>query len=661
MAPLATVIDEARRRAFVGRTAELARFDAMLAGGGDRRVMFVHGPGGIGKSALVDELSARARAAGRVTVTLDGREVEWSSEGLRAAFDRAGARAGRAPSVLLIDGYERVGPVDEWMRGEFLPSLAAETVVVLAGREPPPAPWASDPGMRIVVALHPLGELTIDESIELVRRAGAPVELVDHLGSLGHGHPLTLALLAALVTRVVGEAPSPTHATALAVCAHAWLTTEDLLRRAVGDAAPEMWSWLESRPFVTRTPDGLHPHDLVRDALEADLVRRSRESYRRVHRIVHEHVVSGLRRADPFDSTLWIHQKMWLHRRSPLSAMYLAIRESRPTALVPGEPRDHAAVVDLIERFEGPESAAVADHWLAAEPQNLQVVRGNDEILAFAHQVFCPTDPSLCAADPVVAAILDHVDRTSAARPGEQVWIGRFVGGPAGYQRDPYAITVAAMAATIDWVTRPLAWSFVPTIDPGFWGAALDYIAFVPQFEIDAHGQRFTVYGNDWRRLTVDAWLDVLSERELTGASGPPPEEILRPQPLDRATFDAAVRRAVSELRQPDRLHANPLIGSVLAFGYEGPEPARLRAALDRAIDHIAQEPRGGSLYRVLDRTYRRGAPSQEAAAEVLDLPFSTYRRHLGSAIQRLTDLLWAVEIGQIRLDDLGEHHLDSD
>ncbi len=56
-------------------------------------------------------------------------------------------------------------------------------------------------------------------------------------------------------------------------------------------------------------------------------------------------------------------------------------------------------------------------------------------------------------------------------------------------------------------------------------------------------------------------------------------------------------------------------------------------------------EPRGQSWGRVLDRTYIHAAPNQEAAAEVLDLPFSTYRRHMARALERLTDLLWAVEM----------------
>jgi hypothetical protein len=157
-------------------------------------------------------------------------------------------------------------------------SLPAEAVVVLAGREPPPPPWTSDPGWRAVTVL-PLGELSADESRELVRRAGAPAELVDRLVALGHGHPLTLALLA--------EAAR------------------------AGNAAP----------------DGL--------ADAPDLVAAL------VARVVGEvpspaHVVSGLRQADASDGVLWAHQKMWLHRRSPFSAMHLAIRQNQPTTLVPG-------------------------------------------------------------------------------------------------------------------------------------------------------------------------------------------------------------------------------------------------------------------------------------------------------------------------------------
>jgi len=69
-------------------------------------------------------------------------------------------------------------------------------------------------------------------------------------------------------------------------------------------------------------------------------------------------------------------------------------------------------------------------------------------------------------------------------------------------------------------------------------------------------------------------------------------------------------------------------------------------------VTALGRQPRGAELRRVLDRTFVRPAPTQEAAAEVLDLPFSTYRRHLAAALSELTDLLWAVETGAITLPE---------
>ena len=672
MTNLSTAIDDARQQAFVGRRDELARFDEIIRGQGPARVLFVHGPGGIGKTALLDQFRIRGRSAGRTPVSIDGRDVDCSAAGLAAAFDRIAGSSAPAADLLLLDGYERFGPIDSWVRSEFLPSLDAGMVVVLAGREPPSAAWRTDPGWRAVATVQPLDALSPAESIELLERAGVRQSVDVRLAKLGRGHPLTLALLAdaavagrdvpedfadvpdlvqTLVTQVIGEVPSEAHAAGLAVCAHAWLTTEDLLRRAVGGDAPEVWAWLDSQAFVTRGVDGLYPHDLVRDALDADLQRRSPDRYLRVHRIVHEYVMARLRHPDTVDRQLWAHHKLWLHRRSPLSSAYWMIRDHGPVAVVPGVLGDHPAVLELIERFEGQESAAVAERWLAAQPENLFVVRSPTGLASFMFQVVYPTDPSLCDADPVVRTILDYAASTSPARPGEQVWIARYFGGSAGYQHDPYGVVIGAVAGSIEWVTRPLAWSFVPSVDPEFWGPGFSYIGFTEQLVTELAGCRYTVYGVDWRRLSVDAWIDLLGERELTGATGPPPAHLLRPPPLTRAEFDAALRSALRDLHRPERLQTNRLMGSTLAHGFAGADVDRLGAAIRAGIDQIGREPRASPLQRVLDRTFVRAAPTQEAAAEVLDLAFSTYRRHLAKAIERLTDLLWAVEIGQVRLE----------
>jgi hypothetical protein len=71
-------------------------------------------------------------------------------------------------------------------------------------------------------------------------------------------------------------------------------------------------------------------------------------------------------------------------------------------------------------------------------------------------------------------------------------------------------------------------------------------------------------------------------------------------------------------------------------------DPAELADLIAQAAHTLTAHPRDQKLFRALDRTYLRPAPTQEKAAELLALPSSTYRRHLSQAITRLTDSLWS-------------------
>lgn len=66
---------------------------------------------------------------------------------------------------------------------------------------------------------------------------------------------------------------------------------------------------------------------------------------------------------------------------------------------------------------------------------------------------------------------------------------------------------------------------------------------------------------------------------------------------------------------------------------------------LREAAEVLRADPRGEKLYRALDRTYLRPAETQERAAEVLGLPFSTYRRHLTRGVERVVTWLWEREL----------------
>jgi hypothetical protein len=78
----------------------------------------------------------------------------------------------------------------------------------------------------------------------------------------------------------------------------------------------------------------------------------------------------------------------------------------------------------------------------------------------------------------------------------------------------------------------------------------------------------------------------------------------------------------------------------------QGTPPARALATLLReAAALLAADPRDDKLLRAVDRTYLRPATTQERAAELLGLPFSTYRRHLTQGVARIVADLWEREL----------------
>jgi hypothetical protein len=112
---------------------------------------------------------------------------------------------------------------------------------------------------------------------------------------------------------------------------------------------------------------------------------------------------------------------------------------------------------------------------------------------------------------------------------------------------------------------------------------------------------------------------------------------------LSHPEFVAAVRQALRDATRPDALAANPLLRSRVTAEHAGgaPTAATLRALLCAAAEALRANPRGEKQYRALQRTYFRPAATQELAAELLGLPFSTYRYHLTTGIARTTEWLW--------------------
>lgn len=193
---------------FVGRHRALAVVDAALEGGSSHRIVYVHGPGGVGKSALLRAIARRAEAGGRPVVRVDGRLVGPT----RAALQAAVAPAGQPAAVLLVDEVDAVASLRIELRDLALATVPASGVVVIAGRAAPDRAWFEGElqAVAIAVALRPLDH---EESRQLLARCEVvDPQAVDRLVRWSAGYPLALTLASALPAPDASELPAPTAA-----------------------------------------------------------------------------------------------------------------------------------------------------------------------------------------------------------------------------------------------------------------------------------------------------------------------------------------------------------------------------------------------------------------------------------------------------------------
>lgn len=309
-------LQAARRRALVGRDGEIAAFKAALDDTGRPfTLLFVTGPGGIGKTSLLRRFAQEAQAADRTVVELDGSTGECTA----AAFEADASRVlARDRTVLIVDAFDQYRPIDTWLREAFLPRLGLGSIVVLAVRGRPAPDWHSDPAWHEVLRVMRLGELSRRDAAGLLAARQVPEERHEAVLAFAGGNPLALVVaaeaarrdagdpgdpgdacdpgdagaepdwtppqevLGSLVPRLVGDAPSPEHRRALDACAVLPTTNEALLRAVLpgpGIDTGVAFAWLRGLPFMESGPHGIRPHDVVRRILAADLRWRDPERH----------------------------------------------------------------------------------------------------------------------------------------------------------------------------------------------------------------------------------------------------------------------------------------------------------------------------------------------------------------------------------------------
>ncbi len=613
-------IQSARHSQFVGREAERALFrSALEAPELPFHVLDVHGPGGVGKTTLLREFEHLCRQSGTPVYYLDARDVDPTPEAFAHALRRRRDLEARADGlgtphadgtrfVLLVDTFERLRPLERWLREQFLPHLPGRILLVLSGRQPLPSAWRTDLGLHELVRALPLRNLPAEQSRRYLEQRGVPEAQQDEVLHFTYGHPLALSLVAdafeqqpdrtfepdgspdligTLVKRFIRETPSPAHRAALEASALTRCTTEALLAHLLdGDDVRPLFDWLHSLSFIERGEEGLLPHELARDVIAADLRWRDPEQHEALQQRARRYYSAQLngQAAHQHEHERILTNYLFLYRDNPVVRPYFRrLREKwkgrEHLAREPAREADWPALRAMTARHEGEASAKLLMYWKERRPEGAEVFRDPDgEPVGFSlHLDLHEMTEEDRRRDPCTRAACRYLEEHAPLREGEEGALFRFWMERDEYQRVSPAQSLISTQRVRDYLTTPrLAFSFIPCGEPDYWALLFAYadMHHLPEAGFEVGGQRFGMFGHDWRVRPPAAWLDLLAERDVAPRE---PEAVSSSEALpvivlSEADFAGAVKQALEGYARPEALHDNPLLRSRLVLEAAGRE-----------------------------------------------------------------------------------------
>lgn len=683
----------ARDKQFVGREEPLRAFAGMLTGSAATRLLWVQGPGGIGKSTLLAVMADRARAAGADVRMVDASGWRDAAELTHAIATPQGP--GVAPVFVLVDGVEAVGRLAGLLRDQVLGGLPADSRVVLACRLPPDTRWRADLGWGAQMQTCVLGSFDRAEVADLLARRGLPAEQADQLHAATSGYPLAVALavqllvaggavvtapggmsaasgtdaaalLRDLLGRMLDGDPDAGQWQALQVLAVARQTTVDVLASSIDVPSQAAFDWLAGLSFVSAAGQGLQPHEIARAALLAELGWRAPEIQEQVRSRIHAHARARLQGPDPGLAQVAADDLLHLHRSSPVLVGRLG-----PAAggfwVDQARDQDYPAVLSLVEGLEGAQSAALHAWWWQEQPEAFLVVRDAEGCFhGFGvHLWLGPgTDPG---ADPLAIAAWELVAGLAPLRPGEHLRVIRsWMGLDEGYHLP--GITNSALTAAVArrvLVERGLAATVAFAVGEATWSALYGYAdygrAAGGDVQIPGTSETARAFLHDWRVCPPADWLDLLDARlvgpgDPAGAGGADQAAGIRTAvqhaqrhvqgaafvALTQQQFAAAVRDALRNARNPADLAGSPLLATPLVRHRSQAATGTPTDLRDCLVEQVAllqtHSPTAG---RAVELVYLGPRRTQQAAAARMGLPFSTFRRHLATGVQQVAEAMW--------------------
>ena len=609
-------------------------------------VVFVHGPGGIGKSALLREVERRAAMRGLTVLGIDGREPEAAQEHAPQVLAGVGETE---RSLVVLDGYEHVAALGALLRSELGPHLGARARLLIAGRQPPESAWSRG-GWEAVVRVLRLRSLAPGDARVLLERrgvrdpaavegiagwaAGSPLALLVAADALLAGQVLDLArldadgaLAQALMGRLAGDELNGADREVLAVAAIARAVDARLLAAVLpGIDADHAEQWLRSLSFAEPFGVRVTLHERVRRAARGALLASDPDYDRELRRRLADHLfgraVLGELSLLP-DLTELIDDPVVRWGISP--SQHAATHRAGPP-----EPGDAQAIAARLDAH-GAEWWNGVLRWFEQAPEHVLVVRDAAGAIASLRIAVTPASaPDWASEDRILEPWL--VDARSRYSDGNVLLFRETIDLTQPQGDGAEAPSTAIAVGNIATVLR----SGLPTLRAVYSGifqdntAQLEFVRTLdyevpPELEIVDAERTVRCYINDFGPGGAIGFTRKLVYRDL--GLQPPPE-----RPPAAAGADT-VRDTLRSFHDPHALAASPLARGVHADQRAASVRRLLREAVAAAFGDTEEE-------RLLRATVERGYLDPECghvrAQRELHLSRASYFRRLRAAVARV-------------------------
>jgi hypothetical protein len=659
------VLTDLDERLFVGREPEVALFrDSLAQGTAGPTILALSGSGGMGKSTLLRAFRRIAEGQGWRVVYADGSAFEATPEGLSrtitGAHDSDGADyLNEARTVLLLDSFEKLGPLTHHLQEQFLPRLYQTVNVVIAGRRPLGMAWS---GWQPVVQSIVLSGFEPEASSKYLYLRGIAPELAAEIAQVAGGIPLALSLAADMATQHgVREFPAAAE-WHLAVRS----LVEELLRdvgdqdlRILLEAAAVLREFDEELlaavaekeditaafaalcrlSFIRPAQHGLTLHDEVRRILIEDLRWRRPEHLIELRRRAWRHYRRRMRES-PLQAWM-IADELHLSGNDLVQAMLFQESETGIAWAQRARPSDRREILQILQAFTSqgaslpdaptPEEvdSGFVESLLSHPAARMTMARERDGRFA-AYAFVLPICRQTMGLLPAGGAVRRLVERTSSAAefanlPDDcedaSIYVLSTIARSAELSREATAALVQdvlnailaggkylACTASAQYAEVLRAFGFAKV------ASELGPSAFDPDRQLDA-------FALDLRLVGVEAWIDsVIGGYPLT-------------QQLAVEDIGAEVQAVLLHWADDAQLEASPLVAIAAGRDPEsGLGPADrvrelIRDALERARAGASDDRE--LAFRAVELAYLERSVSQERVAERLSVSRSTFYRLL--------------------------------